>query len=165
MLTLLTHLLRLAVAIVGAVALIVFAAVSPAFAAEASDLSGAAETPVSTSWALIAGVLTPLLTSLVQQPQWTNRTRSLVGVAVAIVIGILTCLAQGTLDLIDTQPENVLATLALVLVASQAAYQSLWKMTGIAPAIERATSKNPPYPPDPSGHSPAEPDATRRENY
>jgi hypothetical protein len=90
------------------------------------------------SWGLIAGVVTPWLTSIVQQPRWSNRTRAWVGAGISVVIGILTCLVNG--DLHAQEGQTVLATVAAVLVASQAAYSQLWKPTGVSPAIESATS-------------------------
>lgn len=93
------------------------------------------------SWGLIAGVLTPWLTSVVQQPRWTNRTRAWVGAGISLVVGVLTCLANG--DLHVQEGQTVLATIAAVVVAAQAAYSQLWKPTGVSPAIESATSRTP----------------------
>lgn len=93
----------------------------------------------SASWALILGVLTPLLTSLVQQPKWTDRVRSIVGAVVAVVVGVLTVLANGGFE--DTT--SALGVIAIVLVASQASYRNLWKPTLVAPKIEAATSPGP----------------------
>lgn len=125
---------------------LLFVLATPALAADGSS-TNLSETA---SWGLIAGVLLPLLTSVVQQPKWTNRTRVFVGWGLALVAGVLTCLANGTLDNFDTSPETVLGTIALVMVASQATYAG-WKKSGVAPAIENATSKTPPAAPDLSG--------------
>lgn len=90
----------------------------------------------STSWALILGVLTPLIVAVVQQPKWTPKVRALVGLAAAVVIGFVSVLASGDLD--DTQ--SLLGVIALVFVASSSAYKALWKPTGVARAIETTTS-------------------------
>lgn len=87
------------------------------------------------AWGLILGVLSPLLISVVQQPQWSSRTRTAVGVAAALVIGVLTVLADGGADLTDW-----LSTLATVLVASQAAYLGIFRPPGIAYKIENVTA-------------------------
>jgi hypothetical protein len=88
------------------------------------------------SWGLIAGVLTPLLTSLAQQPKWSSRRRAVVGAAVSVLVGILTCLLNGDLG----NGQTVLSTIAAVLVASMTTYKGLWKPTGVAGGIETATS-------------------------
>lgn len=87
------------------------------------------------SWGLILGVLSPILISVVQQPSWSGQVRTLVGVVVSLAIGVLTVLANGGADLKDW-----LATLALVLVASQATYRGIFKPSGAADAIEKVTS-------------------------
>lgn len=99
------------------------------------------------SWALILGVLTPLLVALVQQPQWTARTRALVSLLASIVVGVLTVLANGV-DLTvwtGNKAQTLLGVIALVMVASNTAYKTLWKPTGVAPAIEHATSPSTNY--------------------
>lgn len=88
------------------------------------------------SWGLILGVLTPLATSVVQQPVWGAKTRALVGAAVSVVVGVVTCLANGDIG----SGQTVLSTIAVVLVAAQATYKGFWKPTGIAVATEQATS-------------------------
>ncbi len=92
------------------------------------------------SWALIVGVLTPLLTSLVQQPTWSNQVRTIVGALVAILLGVGTVLANGGFQ----DASGSLGIIALVMVASMATYRNLWgpKATGVASRIESATSPN-----------------------
>lgn len=92
----------------------------------------------SASWGLILGILTPLLVSVVQQPTWSPRTRAMVAAVAAVVVGFLTVLANGGLD----SGQTLLGVIALVLVASNTAYKTLWKPTGVAPAIEIKTSKS-----------------------
>lgn len=88
-------------------------------------------------WApLLVGLLSPLLTAVVQQPHWSNRVRVAIGAAAAVVLGGVTALADGS----ATHAGSLLATVMAVLVASQTAYHSLWKPAGFAQAIEVATS-------------------------
>lgn len=86
------------------------------------------------SWGLLVGVVLPLLTAVVQQPRWSPTVRRAVAVAAAVVGGVLTCLADGTL----ADGGTVLETVAVVLVASQALYATLWQRA--AAAVETATS-------------------------
>lgn len=91
----------------------------------------------TTTWGLIVGVVLPWLTALVQQPTWSTGTRRAVAVAAAVVGGVLTALANGTIG----EGKTVLATVAAVLVAAQATYESLWR-GGVATSIEYATSRS-----------------------
>src|SRR5512144_784388 len=88
---------------------------------------------------VVVGVLPPLLTSVAQQPSWSRPTRVAVAVAAAVVFGVLTVLASGDI----TSGATLAKTIATVLVAAQASYESVWKPSGIASAIEHATSTKP----------------------
>jgi hypothetical protein len=88
----------------------------------------------SESWGLLLGFLAPLAIAIIQQPRWPAPIRWVVGWACAIIIGLVTCLANGTLDHAPT----VLRTIVLVIAASQATYTGWQK--AVAPAIETATS-------------------------
>ena len=93
------------------------------------------------SWALLAGVLTPLLTSLIQQPRWSPRARTVVAVVVSIAVGVMTLLASGAFK---DGAQTILSTIALVVVASAAAHKNIWQPAGVTPAIEKATSPSEP---------------------
>jgi peptidoglycan/LPS O-acetylase OafA/YrhL len=128
--------------------------ISPALAAEGVPSNATIALLGDTaSWALLAGFLTPLLTSVVQQPTWTSRTRTLVAVVASVIVGVVTLLANGTFS---EGPQTVLSILALVVVTSATAYKTLYVPSGLAPALENATSKTPPAAPDPSGTAPAD---------
>jgi biotin transporter BioY len=116
------------------VALLVTAA--PSFAADAVQDSPGTFADTA-AWGLIAGVLAPLLISVVQQPRWSGRTRVAVHVAASVAIGLLTCLANGTLD---SDAQTVLSVVALVLVSSSATYGRIFKPSGVSAAIENKTS-------------------------
>lgn len=88
------------------------------------------------SWGIFAGVFTPILTSIAQRPTWTPRTRTLVGLGISVVIGVLTCLTDGTF----THTKTLLATVAAVTLVSVTTYKGLWKPSGVAPKIESATT-------------------------
>lgn len=93
------------------------------------------------SWAILLGVLAPLLTGLVNQPTWPKWARQIVALVVAVVLGGLDALANGDL----THAVTVLQVVAIVAAASWTSYKTV---TGhIAGAIERATSPAAPEPP------------------
>lgn len=87
---------------------------------------------------LLVGAVSPLLTSVLQQPQWSKRVRIAVSGAVSIVIGFAIAAAAGQLD-----PGNLLGIIVAVYTAAEAFYQKLWKVTGVAGAVEAATSPTP----------------------
>lgn len=89
----------------------------------------------SVSWGLVLGVVMPILTSIVQQPKWSSRTRTIVAWVLSAVGGVVTCLANGSFH----EGQTLVATIAVVLVASQATYIG-WKKTGLTGSIESATS-------------------------
>lgn len=85
-------------------------------------------------WGIIVGIVLPLVTALFQQPQFTPTVRRVVAVVVAVAAGLGTAYFNGEIG--DTS--SIVASVAAVLVASQATYLTLWAR--LAPAIEDATS-------------------------
>jgi hypothetical protein len=100
------------------------------------------------SWGALLGVFTPLLTAIVQRPTWSAPKRTIIAVGISILLGLLTCLADGTIG----KGATVVATVAAVVMASAAAYKTLWKPVGVAGSIELATTPAPRHaaPIDPS---------------
>lgn len=92
---------------------------------------------------LAVGGLLPLLTAVAQQPQWSARTRTFIGVIVATIAGVVTYVTQFGLDL--SKPSAIVTTIVGIILASVAAYQSIWKPSGISSKIENATSRTQPY--------------------
>lgn len=86
------------------------------------------------SWALLLGVFAPLATALVNQPRWSGAVKQLMAVVVAVVLGVVGCLADGTL----TEGMTVLQVVAVVAVASQISYRTL--LGNVAKAVEAGTS-------------------------
>lgn len=89
-------------------------------------------------WALLVGVVVPLLVSVVNQPSFGPRTKHVAAVVVSALAGLATVGASGQLDTTD-----LVTTITLVYVASQTAYHQLWKRTGITDAVETATNLTP----------------------
>jgi hypothetical protein len=88
----------------------------------------------SESWGLLLGFLAPLAIAIIEQPTWSRTARWVVGWACAIIIGLVTCLANGDF----THGATVLRTIVLVIAASEATYTG-WRKA-VTPAIETATS-------------------------
>lgn len=87
------------------------------------------------SWALLLGVLAPLLTAVVNQPRWSKPARQTVAILVAVALGVAGCLADGSLG----DGMTVLQVIAVVAVASQASYKTL--LQHVAGKVEAATSR------------------------
>jgi len=86
-------------------------------------------------WALIVGTVLPPLLAIVQQPIWTQTLRTFVLVVASLVAGAGTAYFAGQLDGTD-----ITTSVLIVLVTGIATYKGLWQSSGIAPAIEAATS-------------------------
>lgn len=83
----------------------------------------------------LVGVLLPLLVAIIQQENWSAHVRTLIGVICIIVATTVTAWAEGKLNLHDWA-----TSLITIFTLTQVSYHTLWKTTGVAPAIEHATS-------------------------
>lgn len=90
-------------------------------------------------WSLVVGFVIPPLLAVVQQPSWSAKWRAVVMFVVALLAG------AGTAFFTDQfEGKDVTTSVLIVLVTAIATYESFWKKTGIAPAIEKATSPKTP---------------------
>ena len=87
---------------------------------------------------LAVGSLLPLLTSVIQQPRWSDKTRTAMAVGVSVLAGLVTYVTQFGLN-VDSPSAIVIVVVGVVLAASTA-YKTIWKPAGVAPAIEAKTS-------------------------
>ncbi len=86
---------------------------------------------------IVIGSLLPNIIAIVIQPEWRREARGLVAFGICIVAGVLIALLQGDID----RDGDVATSVVAVLITSQVLYQALWRPSGIAPAIERASSR------------------------
>lgn len=94
------------------------------------------------SWSILLGLITPFLVSVVNQPKWTSQQKRVLSIIVAVIVGIVNLLVQGAFtNLNQVTWAGVISVVVLVVGSSQAAYALLWKPTGAADSVERATSK------------------------
>ena len=87
-------------------------------------------------WAAVAGWFVPLLISAIVQTGWDSRAKSLAAFAVCVGVAAVTAWLAGQLTL-----EDLVTSGLIVVVTAKTSYEALWKPTGVAPAIERATSR------------------------
>ncbi|MEF3117163.1 hypothetical protein [Streptomyces chrestomyceticus] len=86
-------------------------------------------------WALIVGFASPVLISVVNQPQWSPAARTLVQVVVSVLVGLGSALFAG-----DFAGKDVVTSILVAAVAAISAYKGVFKPSGIAPKVEKATS-------------------------
>ena len=87
---------------------------------------------------LLLGMVTPLAVSVVSQPRWTATQKRILSILIAVIVGSINMLLRS--EFLLGGVGDALANIVLVVGASQAAYSLLWKPTGVAPALEKATS-------------------------
>lgn len=113
------------------------------------------------AWSVIIGVVSPWVIAFVQQPHWSVRTRKIVAVVAAVVLGTLTSLGTGAF-FADGAPVSVLGAVGIVLVASQTSYRNLAQPATGRMRTETATSpkkrRRKRKPPAPAPAPPAEPE-------
>ena len=88
-------------------------------------------------WSLVVGFFMPPVQAVIQQTNWSSRVRSGVNFLACLVAGAGVAFFQG-----DFTGRRFVGSALLVLVTTIAVYKGTWKPTGIAPAIEEATSPN-----------------------
>lgn len=89
-------------------------------------------------WTLVVGFFSPVLIGVVQQPKWSNSTRSVVAFGICSLIGAGTAWVQG-----DLTGHTIVSRILIVLVTAISTYKGFWQPTGIVPSIESATSPQP----------------------
>jgi len=88
-------------------------------------------------WAAVLGYVLPLAIAIVNQPRWSGAIKALFMIAVAVVDGLGTTYFNG-----EFTSKNIVTCILTAAVAIGVAYHTVWKPSGIAPGIERATSTN-----------------------
>ena len=94
-------------------------------------------------WNLVAGFLSAtFVLPVIQQPRWSVRTRATVTFGWSILVGAgVVFFTGGVHDLRD--PRSVVTSVLLMLVAAVSSYKGFAQPSGLAPAIEAATSPDP----------------------
>lgn len=94
-----------------------------------------------TTWSLLVGTVAPLAIAVAQRPRWSNTARSVISILFCAVAGLGTAYLDGSL--VMGKPLTFSAVIHSVLattLAAQVTYRNVWKPTGVARAIEQATS-------------------------
>ncbi|UNO38911.1 hypothetical protein [Streptomyces sp. MST-110588] len=89
-------------------------------------------------WALILGFASPMLIAIVNQPQWSRAVRTGVQVVISVLVGLGSAYFAG-----DFAGKDVVTGILVAAVAAISAYKGVFKPSGIAPKVEKATSPAP----------------------
>jgi VIT1/CCC1 family predicted Fe2+/Mn2+ transporter len=91
-------------------------------------------------WAFIVGFFLPVAIAVIQQAGWSERVRAVVAFLACVVAGLGTAYFGGDLSG-SVDPRSVISDVLIVLVTAISTYKAFWKPTGVAPAVEEATSR------------------------
>jgi len=90
-------------------------------------------------WAAALAVVLPPLIAIIQQPRWSGAVKGLFMLLVAAADGL------GTAYFNDAfHGRTIVSCIMLAVIVIGTTYHILWKPSGIAPGIERATSTGSP---------------------
>lgn len=88
-------------------------------------------------WAAALAVVLPPVIAIVNQPRWSGAVKALFMLLVATLDGL------GTAYFNDSfHGRTIAGCILLAVIIIGATYHTLWRPSGIAPGIERATSTN-----------------------
>lgn len=94
-------------------------------------------------WNLIVGFISAtFVLPVIQQPTWSAGRRAGVTFAYSVVVGLGVAFFTGAFDQVHDVRAGVTSVL-LTLVAAVATYKGFAQPSGVAPAIEEATSPHP----------------------
>jgi hypothetical protein len=83
----------------------------------------------------VGGVAMPFLIALINQAHWNPKVRGLVAFAACLGAAALLAALHGTLTLTSWRASAITVTGAAMVM-----YHALWKPSGLAPAVEAATT-------------------------
>ncbi|MFL4947468.1 hypothetical protein ACJ6WE_08860 [Streptomyces sp. MMS24-I31] len=86
-------------------------------------------------WAGALGYLLPPVIAIVAQPRWSGAVKGLLMLVVAVLDGLGTAYFNG-----EFSGKDIVTCILTAAIAIGVAYRTVWRPSGIAPGIERATS-------------------------
>lgn len=89
-------------------------------------------------WALIVGFFSPMVVAIFTQKTWSTAARTCVMVVFSVGDGLGTAYFAGSFS-----GRDIVSCLLVAAVSMIAAYKGLFEPSGIAAAIERASSPKP----------------------
>jgi len=93
-------------------------------------------------WSALVGFLLPILVAIIQRPQFTRTTRTIIGIIASIAAAVLTAMVEGKLTW------HTFGTSAIfIALTAWASYKNVWVPAGAAPWVEAKTSPGAEYVP------------------
>lgn len=89
-------------------------------------------------YSALVGLLLPLGSAIVIQRNWASQVKAVVQALLAFVAAVVLTYTEGNLD--GDHLRQLFMAFVIVAVPAIAAYYGFYKPTGVAPAIENATS-------------------------
>ncbi len=89
-------------------------------------------------WTLLVGALTPLVIAIPNQTHWSKTAKGIVTLLICILVGGGTAYFNHAFT-----GRGIVSCVLIVAVMAVFTYHQFWKTTGIAPALERATTPGP----------------------
>jgi hypothetical protein len=86
-------------------------------------------------WLMAVGFFSPPVIAVIQQAAWSARRKSIVAFVFYLIVAFVTAWLNGIFSTV-----GLVTAVLVVFVVASTAYKALWKPTGVAPAIEAATS-------------------------
>lgn len=86
-------------------------------------------------WAAAIAVALPPVIAIVNQPRWSGPIKGLFMLLVATLDGLGTAYFNNEFD-----GKRIVTCILIAVILIGASYHTLWRPSGIAPGIERATS-------------------------
>lgn len=87
-----------------------------------------------TLWSSLVGSVLPAAVAAINKSTWSAQVKGIVAIIVSILAGGVTAYLNDAFT-----GQEVVRSVLIVAVLSQVTYQTYWKPSRIAPAIERAT--------------------------
>lgn len=83
----------------------------------------------------VVAIFSPMVISLITQPQWSGRVKTFIMLGYSGVVGVGTAWLAGEFAGLD-----ILGSILTVILVTATSYQTIFKPSGISPAIEEKTS-------------------------
>jgi Tfp pilus assembly protein PilO len=90
-------------------------------------------------WAAALAVVLPPIIAVVNQPRWSGAVKAIFALLVATIVGLGTAYFNGGFN-----GRTIISCILIAVIVIGTTYHTLWKPSGIAPGIERATSTSAP---------------------
>jgi len=86
-------------------------------------------------WLLAVGFFSPLVIAVIKQAGWSPRRQAIVAFLFYVAVATVTAWLAGIFN-----TAGIIVAILVIFVTAGNSYKLLWKPTGVAPAIQAATT-------------------------